>query len=36
MDFLEVELEGINWIYWTEDWNQWQALVNLAVKLQVQ
>jgi hypothetical protein len=36
MYFLEVEFKGIDWVYWDEDWNQWQALVNLVVKLLVQ
>jgi hypothetical protein len=31
MDFQEVELEGIDWIYWAENWNQGQALVNLVI-----
>jgi hypothetical protein len=36
MDFQEAELEGIDWIYLAEDWDQWQALMNMVMKLQVQ
>jgi hypothetical protein len=36
MDFQEGKLEGIDWIHLAEDWGQWQALVNMVTKLQVQ
>jgi hypothetical protein len=31
----EVEWEGVNWIHLAQDWNQWQALMNTIMNLQV-
>jgi hypothetical protein len=35
MDLQEVEFEGVDWICLAEDWDQWQALVNMVMNLQV-
>jgi hypothetical protein len=33
MDFREIEWDGMDWIYLTQDMNQWRALVNTVMKL---
>jgi hypothetical protein len=33
MHVREIELEGVDWIHWTQDRDQWQALVNMVMNL---
>jgi hypothetical protein len=35
MDLKEIGWEGVDWIYMAQDTDQWQALVNVVMKLQV-
>jgi hypothetical protein len=35
MDLEEVEWERVDWIYWAQDSDKWQALVNMAMNLRV-
>jgi hypothetical protein len=35
MDLREIGWEGVDWIHLAQDWNQWWALVNLVINLQV-
>jgi hypothetical protein len=32
----EIGCEGVDWIYLAEDRDQWQAVVNMVMNLQVQ
>jgi hypothetical protein len=33
MHLREIALEGVDWIHWTQDRDQWQALVNMVMNL---
>jgi hypothetical protein len=33
MDFRETGWEGVDWILWAQDRDQWQALMNKVMKL---
>jgi hypothetical protein len=35
MDLREIELDGIDWIGVAEDRDQWKALVNMVINVQV-
>jgi hypothetical protein len=35
MDLMEVGWEGVDWIHLAQDRDQWQALVNTVMNLQV-
>jgi hypothetical protein len=35
MDRREMGLEGTDWIHLAQDWDQWQALVNTVMNLQI-
>jgi len=35
MDLREIVWEGVNWIYLSQDRDQWQALLNTVMKLWV-
>jgi hypothetical protein len=35
MDLGEIEWVGMNWIYLARDTDQWMALVNIVINLQV-
>jgi hypothetical protein len=33
MDCKEMEWEGVDWIHMAEDWEGWQAVVNMVMNL---
>jgi hypothetical protein len=35
MDLKGTEWEGVNWIHLAQDRDQWRALVNMVMKIQV-
>jgi hypothetical protein len=35
MDLTEIQWRGVDWIHLTQDMNQWRALVNTVMNLQV-
>jgi hypothetical protein len=35
MDFIKIGLDGMDWIDMAQDRDQWRALVNTALNLQV-
>jgi hypothetical protein len=35
MDFIEIELDGMDWIYLTQDRDQWRTLVNTVTNLRI-
>jgi hypothetical protein len=35
MDLRELEWGGIDWNNLAQDWDQWRALVNMAINLQI-
>jgi hypothetical protein len=35
MDLREIELDGMDWIDLTQKWDQWRAVVNTVMNLQV-
>jgi hypothetical protein len=35
MDCKEIEWEGVDWIHTAEDWDSWQAVVNMVMNLWV-
>jgi hypothetical protein len=35
IDFREIGWDGMDWTYLAQDWDQWRALVNTVMNLQV-
>jgi hypothetical protein len=35
MDVKEIEWESVNWIHLAQDRDQWQAVMNMAMNLQL-
>jgi hypothetical protein len=35
MDLRKIGWDGVNWMYLAQDRDQWQALMNTAIKFQV-
>jgi hypothetical protein len=35
IDIREIGLGVMEWIYLAQDWDQWRALVNAAIKLRI-
>jgi hypothetical protein len=35
MDLREIECDGVDWIYMTQDRDQWKALVNTVLNIRI-